>query len=209
LARLEVPAELLELRLERAQRRCEEAIEDDVAAGETQRSLRPDDDDALSLEVPEQASGVLQELLEVAARRVGQERHDVDDRRIAHHGDRQFVGEVSGEAREWGRPARGEAPPPNSQRGDRRLVLLVGVENQIAHAILRRGVRDRPQQREAATLAVDRVLPSGKRDRPSAAAALPNRKADQLQSVQRAAGEVQLGIRELAREGCLCRSERT
>ena len=58
---------------------------------------------------------------------------------------------------------------------------------------------DRTQQREAATLAVDRVLPRGKRDVAAAAGLpLPHGEADQLQPFERARGEVQLRVRQLA-----------
>jgi hypothetical protein len=66
-------------------------------------------------------------------------------------------------------------------------------------------VRWRPrltQQREAPSLAVDAVLPRRKRDvAPGApsAASLPDGKADQLESIERPLGEMELGVRELAR----------
>lgn len=82
---------------------------------------------------------------------------------------------------------------------ERRLVLAVGVEDQIAQPVLGRGVDDGPQQREAAPLAVHRVLARRERHRPAAAAPLPDREADELQAVERAAREVQLRIRQLAR----------
>ena len=90
---------------------------------------------------------------------------------------------------------------PDSTR-DRRplLVLLKRLENQLAQLVLRRGVDDRPQQREAAPLAVDAVLPRRERDVAAAAAApLPDREANQLQPFERAVAEVQLGVGELSR----------
>ena len=79
------------------------------------------------------------------------------------------------------------------------LVLGVGVEDQLADALLRGGVDDRPQQGERSALAVDGVLAGGERDVPAAAgAAFPDGKADQLQAGERAVGEVQFGIGELA-----------
>jgi hypothetical protein len=45
-----------------------------------------------------------------------------------------------------------------------RLVVRVRLEHQIANAVLRRGVGDRPQQRKAATFTVDCVLPRRERD---------------------------------------------
>ena len=61
------------------------------------------------------------------------------------------------------------------------------------------GVSDRPQQREAATLTIDDVLARRERDvAATAAATLPDGEADQLQAVECAVGEMQLGIREFA-----------
>ena len=66
-----------------------------------------------------------------------------------------------------------------------RLVLRVRLQDQIADPVLRRGVADRPQQREAAALAVDRVLTRRERDVAAVAGlALPDREANQLQALR-------------------------
>ena len=84
--------------------------------------------------------------------------------------------------------------PSGGDLCDGRFVLAVGVEDDLSQSVLRAGVDDRPQQREAATLAVHRVLPGWKRHIAPARLALPDREADQLEAVEVAAGEVQLGV---------------
>jgi hypothetical protein len=55
------------------------------------------------------------------------------------------------------------------------------------------------QQREAATFTIDRVLARRERDvAATAAAAFPYGKPDQLQAVEHAVAEVQLGVGEFA-----------
>src|SRR6185295_11164766 len=77
--------------------------------------------------------------------------------------------------------------------------LGVRGEDEIADALLRVDVRDRAQQRKAAALTIDGVLVRRERDvAPRATAALPDAEADQLQAVERAVGEMQLGIGEFA-----------
>src|SRR5205823_4923391 len=71
------------------------------------------------------------------------------------------------------------------------------LQDEFADSFLRGGISDRTQQREAATVAVHDVHARGKRDVP-AGAAFPDREADQLESVERAIGEVQFCIGELA-----------
>ena len=91
--------------------------------------------------------------------------------------------------------------------GQRLLVLGVRLEDAVAHRVLGGRVDDGTQQREAAALAVHAVLPRRERDVPAAAAAaLPDREADQLESGERAVGEVEFRVGELARQGCPCRS---
>jgi hypothetical protein len=66
------------------------------------------------------------------------------------------------------------------------VVLLVGLEDQIADAI-----DDRSQQCEAAAFAVHGVLPGGECHVAAVPpAALPDRKPDQLQALERALAEV-------------------
>ena len=92
--------------------------------------------------------------------------------------------------------------PADDLRGGLRALLEfdVGTENEIADAILGRGVGDRPQEGKAAALAVDGVLTRRERDvAPAAATALPNREPDQPESVERSAGEVQFRFSELSR----------
>ena len=67
--------------------------------------------------------------------------------------------------------------------GQRLLVLGVRLEDAVADGVLGRRVGDRTQQCEAAALAVHAVLARRERDVPAAAAAaLPDREADQLES---------------------------
>src|SRR5688572_10278656 len=113
----------------------------------------------------------------------------------------------------------GRAPPrwrrPDSVDicvGRDRLSLLelgVRLQHEIPHTLLRRRISDGAQQRKAAALTVDRVLTRRKRDvAATAAAALPHGKPDQLQAVEHAVGEVQLGIREFAgRVGFVVRND--
>ena len=78
-------------------------------------------------------------------------------------------------------------------------MFLKRLENQLAQAVLRGDVEDRPQQREAAALAVDAVLPRRKRDVPPVSTSpFPDRKTDQLEAVERALGEVQFGVGEFS-----------
>src|SRR5688500_20316115 len=81
--------------------------------------------------------------------------------------------------------------------GWRRLFVLgVRFENELTNAVLSRRIGDWTQQREAAALTVDRIGARRERDVAAAtAAALPDGEADQLQAVEHAFGEVQLGIR--------------
>src|SRR5688572_15505167 len=84
---------------------------------------------------------------------------------------------------------------------DRGLLLVLGVrlQDRLTDAILRRGVADRPQQREAAPLAVHRVRARGKRHVPAAArAALPDAEADQLQPFEDPVGEMEFRLGKLS-----------
>src|SRR5262245_19958134 len=84
-------------------------------------------------------------------------------------------------------------------RGSRSFAVGVRLEDAVADTLLRRDVRDWPQQREASALAVDRVLAGGKRHVPAGStAALPDREPDQLGTGQRAVAEVQLRIGQLS-----------
>src|SRR4029453_9340133 len=66
-----------------------------------------------------------------------------------------------------------------------RLVIRVRLEHQIANAVLRRRVGDRPQQRKAATFTVDGVLPRGERNVATGTATpLPDGEPDQLQALE-------------------------
>ncbi len=74
-----------------------------------------------------------------------------------------------------------------------------GRRTEIAHARLCGGVRAGTQQRKAAPLTIDGVLARRERDvAATAAAALPDGEAGQLQAVELSVGEMQLGIREFA-----------
>src|SRR5713226_4026037 len=88
--------------------------------------------------------------------------------------------------------------PADDLRGFRAfLVIGVRLQNEVPDALLGRGVGDRTEKREAALLAVDGVLTCGEGHVAArTAAALPDPEANQLEAVERAAGEVQLGVCE-------------
>src|SRR5262245_41969798 len=88
-------------------------------------------------------------------------------------------------------PPRGRHPESVERRlrvrRDGRALLVLGkrVEHELTDPLLRADVGDRPQQREAATLTIDGVLPRRERDVPATtAAALPDAEADQLQAFE-------------------------
>src|SRR5258708_27668733 len=74
------------------------------------------------------------------------------------------------------------------------------LEDQRAQLVLRCDVHDRPEQCEAAALAVDGVRPRRKRDvaAGTATAPLPDRESDQLQSGQRSVAEMKFRFGQLA-----------
>src|SRR6516165_7548895 len=79
--------------------------------------------------------------------------------------------------------------------------LAVGFENQLADAVLRRGIAiDGAQQRKRPSLTVDDILAGGKGDVATVArAALPHGEAYELQSLHWSVGEMHLRVSELAR----------
>src|ERR1700719_2688150 len=93
-----------------------------------------------------------------------------------------------------------DAPAADLRAGFGALLELgVRLEDELTDAVLGRGVADRTQQGKAASLSVDGVLTGREGDvATGAAAALPNAEANQLQPLERAAGEVQLGVGELS-----------
>src|SRR5688500_15963445 len=94
--------------------------------------------------------------------------------------------------------------PAAKGRSGSLFVLRVGGEDQVAHGVLCVLVRDGPEKREAAALAVDGVLPGGERDVAAGAGPpLPDREADQLQAGEDAVDEVDLSIGQLARRVAL------
>ena len=98
--------------------------------------------------------------------------------------------------------------PADDLRGSR-VVLVFGVclQNEVPDALLGRGVRDRTEQREAALLAVDGVLTGGEGHVAAGTAApLPDPEPNELEALERAAGEVQLGVCESSDRVYLCRS---
>ena len=79
------------------------------------------------------------------------------------------------------------------------LVFRVGLQDELAHALLRRRVHHRPEQREAPPFAVHGVLPGRERDVAAVAVLpLPHPEPDELEAIERAFAEVQLGVGELA-----------
>ena len=81
----------------------------------------------------------------------------------------------------------------------RLFVLGEGLEHEFTNALLRIHVGDRAQQRETASFTVDGVRACREGDVASATGtAFPDGEADQLQAVEFAAGEMQLGIGEFA-----------
>ena len=91
--------------------------------------------------------------------------------------------------------------PAADLRGGFGALLELGVclEDEVADAVLGRGVGDRTQQGKAAPLSVDGVLTGREGDVPTGtSAAFPDAEANQLEPLERAAGEVQLGVGELS-----------
>src|SRR6266545_1143766 len=79
------------------------------------------------------------------------------------------------------------------------LILGIGLQYEIADAFLRARIGNGTKQREAATFTIDRVLARRERDVAAVATAtFPDGEPDQLQAVEYAVGEMQLGIREFA-----------
>src|SRR5262249_47389941 len=104
---------------------------------------------------------------------------------------------VSGSARRACPPA---LPPASCRDRLLRLDLCVGLQDQVANLVLRGGIDDRPQQGEASALSVHRILTGRERDVAAvAAAAFPDREANQLQSLERPFAKVQLGVGQLSR----------
>src|SRR5205085_519828 len=84
------------------------------------------------------------------------------------------------------------------------FVLLIGLQDEIAHTILRSGIGDGPEQRETAAFAVHRVLPRRKRNVSAVPVApFPDRESDQLQSLKIAVFEMELCFGELSWRGAL------
>src|SRR5712691_139234 len=86
-------------------------------------------------------------------------------------------------------------------RSDRCAFLVLGVrfEHEFTNAVLGARVDDGTQQREAATLTIDRVRACRERNvAPVATTFFPDGEADELQAFELSLGEMQLGIREFA-----------
>jgi hypothetical protein len=96
-------------------------------------------------------------------------------------------------------PKRHRRHPGGTDRSRARLLLGVRQEDQVTHEILRIGVHDRPQEREAPAFAVHGVLARGERHGAPAVLALPNGEADELEAGERAVDEVEFGVCELPR----------
>ena len=104
---------------------------------------------------------------------------------------------------------RGVHERPERPRWTLRLTIYAGccallefgvrLQNEVPDALLGRGVGDRTKKRERAPLAVDGVLPGGERHvAAGGAAALPDPESNELESLERSAGEVQLGVCEFS-----------
>jgi hypothetical protein len=79
------------------------------------------------------------------------------------------------------------------------FVLGERLQHELAHAMLRAYVGNGAQQREAATFTIDGVLACRERHGAAVAtASLPDGEPDQLQAIEFAVDEMQLGIREFA-----------
>ena len=111
------------------------------------------------------------------SRPIGRRRAAVGHHRRRHEGGVLQVGVRQGAAGGVDAPAEAaerEPPPPpgrcssharlQAPIGRRAFVFGVRLQDQFANPLLRRGVLDRPKQREAAPLAVDRVLAGRERD---------------------------------------------
>src|ERR1700680_148985 len=91
--------------------------------------------------------------------------------------------------------------PAAGLRGGFGALLELGVclEDELADAVLGRGVADRTQQGKVAPLSVDGVLTGREGDVPTGtAAAFPDAEANQPEHLERTAGEMQLGVGELS-----------
>jgi len=77
----------------------------------------------------------------------------------------------------------------------------------VPDALVGRGVGDRTEQRERALFAVDGVLTGGERHVASgSASAVPDPESNELETLERSAGEVQLGVGEFSnRAPCVVR----
>src|SRR5262245_29299700 len=72
------------------------------------------------------------------------------------------------------------------------------TQNQVPQLVLGRRIAGRSKERKAPPLAVHRVLTSGKRDIAPPGFSLPDPEPDELEPIERAAGEMQLCVRQLA-----------
>jgi hypothetical protein len=79
------------------------------------------------------------------------------------------------------------------------LVRLECLQQELAQPILRNGVVDKPQQREAATVTTDGEVARWQHDVAAfAVAAFPSSEVDQAQATEIAAGEMEFRLPELA-----------
>jgi hypothetical protein len=85
----------------------------------------------------------------------------------------------------------------------RRRLGEVRLPHELSHLVLCVRILDRAQEREVAALAMKGELARRKRDAESVAVAtFPDAESDQLQSVELAAAEVQLGVGQLVARMC-------
>ena len=98
-----------------------------------------------------------------------------------------------------GRSTRDGRSGGNLGAGSAFLVFGVCLQDEVPDALVGRGVGDRTEQRERALFAVDGVLTCGERHVASgSASAVPDPESNELETLERSTGEVQLGVCEFS-----------
>ena len=99
--------------------------------------------------------------------------------------------------------------PADYLRGCRAcLVFGVGLQNEVPDSLVGRGVGERTEKRERAPFAIDGVLSGGEGHVAGRnASALPDPESNELEALERSAGEMQFGVCESSnRLGSLARN---